>query len=286
MNLLTIKKIPLLREGLGEAMMGLLAIEWLKIKRYRTFWILVGFFLALLFLWNYEAMKGNINIGGGKKNHGMSIISTDYSFPQAWSNIGFWASMFIVFISILVIILTTNEYTYRTNRQNVIDGWTRLQFYHAKVLVVVILSLLSSLYVVLLGAILSALQSGSFHGFFNEFYHLGYFFLLSLDYLGFALFIAILIKRSGLAIGLFLLYAMMIETILKAVINNYADKPYGNLLPLQASDELLPFPFPQMLKPMVASIPSLSMPTYVWVAVGWCTLYYIAGRILLLRNDW
>ena len=267
-------------------MIKLLAIEWLKIKRYRTFWILVGFFLVLLFLWNYEAMRGNIMLGNSKKNNGISIINSDYSFPQAWSNIGYWASLFIMFMSILVIILTTNEYGYRTNRQNVIDGWKRLQFYHAKVLMVVVLSLLTSLYVVLLGAILRGLQPGSFTGFFNEFYHLGYFFLIALDYLGFALFLGILIKRSGLAIGIFLLYAMIIETILKAVINGHADKPYGNLLPLQASDELLPFPFPTMLKSMIPAVPSLPMTLYVCVAIGWCLVYYFAGRAILLRNDW
>lgn len=269
-------------------MMKLLAIEWLKIKRYRTFWIILGFFIVLLFVWNYEAMRGNIVMGNSKKNHGISIINSDYSFPQAWSNIGYWASLFIIFISILVIILTTNEYGYRTNRQNVIDGWKRLQFYHAKVLVVAVLGLLIVVYAVMLGAALRVLQPGSLSGFFHEFYHLGYLFLLALDYLGFALLLGILIKRSGLAIGIFLLYSMIIETILKAVINNYADKPYGNLLPLQASDELLPFPFPQMLKLMIAGVapPSLSMATYAWVAMGWCLVYYLVGRASLLRSDW
>jgi len=266
--------------------MKLLAIEWLKIKRYRTFWILIGFFVVLLFLWNYEAMKGNIMLGNSKKNHGISIVNSDYSFPQAWSNLGYWGSLFIIFISILVIILTTNEYTYRTNRQNVIDGWKRQQFFHSKVLVVVMLSIFSSLFVVLLGAVLRLSQSGSLTGFFTGFHQMAYFFLLSLDYLGFALFIAIWIKRSGLAIGLFLLYSTIIETILKAVVNNYADKSYGNFLPLQASDELLPFPFPQMIKPMMSASPSFSMHTYALVAVGWCLVYYFVARAMLLRNDW
>ena len=148
-------------------MMELLAIEWLKIKRYRTFWILAGLFLILLFLWNYEAAQGNINIGNHKKGDGpgISIINSDYSFPQGWSNTGYWASVFIMFISIIVIILTTNEYGYRTNRQNVIDGWNRMQFYHAKVLLVVVLSAATTICVVLVGAILGFQHSHSFIGF-------------------------------------------------------------------------------------------------------------------------
>ena len=265
--------------------MKLLAIEWLKIKRYPTFWILSGFFLVLLFLWNYEAMKGNIMLGNMKKNHGISIVNSDYSFPQAWASLGYWASLFIIFISIIVIILTTNEYTYRTHRQNVIDGWKRVEFLNGKVFVVVVLSVFSSVYVVLLGAILRLLQTGSLVGFFSGFHNLAYFFLLALDYLGFALLISVLIKRSGLAIGLFMLYTI-IESLLKFFINLYADKPYGNLLMLQASDELLPFPFTPILKPMMSGAPSFSIHTYAFVAIGWCLIYYFACRALLLRKDW
>ncbi len=267
-------------------MRDLLAIEWLKIKRYRTFWILTGFFLLLLLLWNYEASQGNINIGGGKKNHGMSIVNSDYSFPLTWGSTGYWGSIFVMFISILVIILTTNEYSYRTNRQNVLDGWTKMKFFHAKILLVVVLSAATTLSVVVTGAILGWMHARSFSGFFSEFRQIGYFFLLSLDYLGFALLLAILIRRSGLAIGIFLLYAMFIETILWAIINHYANKPLGDLLPLQASDSLLPFPFPPMIRMMNVVPPSLSMTTYLIATCAWCGVYYFAGRALLLRKDW
>ncbi len=264
----------------------MLAIEWLKIKRYRTFWILVGLFLLLLLVWNYEASVGNINIGGGKKSQGVSIINSDYSFPQGWSNTGYWASVFIMFISIVVIILTTNECGYRTNRQNIIDGWNRMRFYHAKVLLVVVLSLATTLCVVLVGGVLGVMHAHNFNGFFSNFHLLGYFFLLSLDYLGFALLLGLLIRRSGLAIGMFLLYSLFVESILKAIINANAPKPFGNLLPLQASDELLPFPFPSMLKMMIPAMPTLSTNVYLLVAAGWCLVYYFAGRALLLRKDW
>jgi len=265
-------------------MNALLGIEWLKIKRYRTFWVLAGLFILLLPLWNYEVENGFIRLGGGKD--GINFLNSAYSFPQVWSNLGFWGSIFITFISILVIILTTNEYTYRTNRQNVIDGWSRMQFFHSKVLLVVVLSFLATLYLFVMGMLFGGVNSGSLNSLFSEFEKVGYFFLLSLDYLGFALIIAILIKKSGLAIGLFLLYSMIIENILKSVINHNLDKPYGNLLPLQASDELLPFPLLQMAKGMIPMGATLSMTTYAWMAIAWCILYYFAGRLILSKNDW
>jgi ABC-2 type transport system permease protein len=266
-------------------MNSLLAIEWLKIRRYRTFWVLAGLFLLLLPLWNFEIANGVLKLGGKGKN-GVNFLNTAYSFPMVWSNLGFWASIFILFISILVIIITTNEYTYRTHRQNIIDGWSRLQFYHAKVLMVILFSSLVTLYLIVLGIIFGGINSGSLSGLFSEFQQVGYFFLLSLDYLGFALFIAVWIRRSGLAISLFLLYALMIENIVKAIINWVVDIPVGDFLFLQSSDELLPFPFIQMAKSIVGGGYTIPMAAYAIVTVVWCILYYFAGRLILLRRDW
>jgi len=264
--------------------MKLLAIEWLKIKRYRTFWVLVGLFLLLLPLWNYEVANGLIKMGGGK--NGINFLSTVYSFPQVWGNIGFWGSIFIMFITILVIIITTNEYAFRTDRQNVIDGWNRMQFFHAKIGLVISLSLAATLYLFILGMAFGGVNSGSLSGLFIEFQQVGYFFLLSVDYLGFGLFLAIWIRKSGLAIGLFLLYSLIIENILQWSINHYTDMPYGNLLPLQASDELLPFPVMQMAKNMISGGATISMTVYASVAIFWCAVYYFLGRAILLKNDW
>ena len=265
-------------------MMQLLVIEWLKIKRYRTFWVLAGLFVLLLPVWNYCVAQGLFRFGG--KNNGINFLNSAYSFPQVWGNVGFWGSIFIMFISILVIILTTNEYAFRTNRQNVIDGWNKMQFYHAKVLLVLALSIAVTIYFFVLGAVFGYINSGSFFGLFSEIQQVGYFFILSLDYMGFALYLAIMIRKSGLAIGIFLLYSLIVENILKGIINFYVDKPYGNLLPLQSSDELLPFPFMQMAKAMIQGAPTLSMGTYLIVTLSWCVVYYFAGRKILLHYDW
>ena len=266
-------------------MNALLFIEWLKIKRYRTFWVLAGLFIVLLPLWNYEVANGFIKMGGNG-NNGLNLLSTAYSFPQVWGNLGFWASFFIWFLAILIIIMTTNEYAFRTNRQNVIDGWTKMQFYHAKLIMVVMFSVVATVYLFIVGAIFGGMSAGSLRFVFWDFEQVVYFFILSLDYLGFALLLSIWIRKSGMAIGLFLLYAMIIENILKGILNHYSDKPYGNLLPLQASDELLPFPLLQMAKAIIPMSTSISMTTYAAVACGWCVVYYFAGRALLLRSDW
>src|SRR5690606_18571465 len=101
-------------------MRQLLSIEWLKIKRYGTFWVLTGFFVVLMPLLNYQIFRGMVTVGGSGKG-GINLLSQSYSFPAVWGNIGYWGSIFIIFLSILVIILITNEFGYKTHRQNVID---------------------------------------------------------------------------------------------------------------------------------------------------------------------
>jgi ABC-2 type transport system permease protein len=264
-------------------MKTLLAIEWLKIKRYRTFWILIGFFLVLLPLWNYQIEHGMIKMSGGA--NGINFLSQAYSFPEVWGNVSFWASIFVLFLSILIIILTTNEYSFRTHRQNVIDGWSRLEFFHAKVALVLTVSLLTTLYVFIVGLLMGIANSGDINHAFTQFYKLGYFFLLSVNYLGLALLISLLIRRSGLSIGLFLLYSLIIENILRGLLNWGNDLNLGDFLPLQASDELLPLPLFQLFSSMAAPQTAPDM-YFVIASIGWCALYYFIGRRMLLRSDW
>lgn len=261
--------------------MKLLSIEWLKIRRYRTFWILSGLFLIFLPLWNYEIANGVIKMGGG----GINILSQAYTFPEVWGNLGWWGSIFILFLAILIITLTCNEFSFKTHRQNVIDCWSRMDFFQSKVLLVLSFSLLTTLFVFLLGGIFGISISGSTSGMFSHLEALGYFFILTLNYLGAALFIALWIRRSGLAISLYLLYAMIIEYAASSIINHATDTKIGNLLPLQASDELLPFPLMKMAASMMGSKTSLPDYTYVIASVVWIAIYYFAARSMMLKRD-
>lgn len=262
-------------------MKNLLSIEWLKVKSFRTFWILTGFFALLLPLWNYGISNGIMKIGGGNIN----LVSQAYAFSSVWQNLGFWTSIFVVFISILTIILTTNEYQFRTNRQNVIDGWTRLDFYHAKWQVVLVLSFLTTLYVFMVGLIFGAAY-GSFSDFPGSIRHLFYIWLLSLNYYSFSLLLSIFFKRSGITIGIFFLYCMIIEAIVSKFANWALDTKAGNFMPLQCSDELLPFPILDAIKTMANMQSSVNINYYVAASFAWIIIYYLTGRQKLLRSDW
>ncbi len=222
-----------------------------------------------------------VKIGG---NNG-SLFNQAYSFQYVWSNLGYWASLFVVFISVLTIIITSNEHSFRTNRQNIIDGLTRLEFYHSKWLFVMALSVFTTLYVFIIGFFFG-LSGDEISNFPGEITPLFYVFILTLNYSAFGLLLALLLKRSGISIGIFFLYAMFIESLFKGIINWITNTETGNFLPLQASDELLPFPLAEIVKTVAGVTVSISDIYYVIASLIWILIYYLIGRYRILKSDW
>jgi ABC-type transport system involved in multi-copper enzyme maturation permease subunit len=259
-------------------MRALLAIEWLKIRRYRTFWIQSVLFLALFLLWNWGAQGGILKFGGG-------LLNSSYSFPAVWGYVGFWGSLFVLFLCILTITLTCNEFTFKTHRQNVMDGWSRLDFFHSKVALVLAGSVLATFFEMLTGILFGA-TTGGFDGFGEGWEKVLYLFVLNLNYMGLSLLVALFIKRSGLAIGLFFLYAFILDNLLGAIVNKITGTQVGNFMPLQASDEMLPFPIMKTLGGLMGRSSDFSITTFLLVSIAWIAIYYFVGRRLMLRRDY
>lgn len=264
-------------------MLNILAIEWLKVRKYRTFWIMIGMFALLLPLWNYGISEGVLKMGGGKD--GINLLDQAYSFNKVWDNMGWWTSIFVMFITILTITLISNEYTFRTQRQNIIDGLTRLESYHAKWMMVIAFALFTTAYTFIVG-LMFGMANDSMSNFPGDIIKLFYVFVLSLNYYGFGLLLAYLFKRSGIAIGIFFLYNMIVEKILQSFVNWRFNTEAFNLLPLQASDELLPFPLMSMAKQLIQVKESIPMSTYLIASFAWIVVYYLIGRFRLLKSDW
>ena len=259
--------------------MHLLHIEWLKLKNYRTFWLLIGLFSALFLFWNYGVYKSALVIGDAPAN----MLSTSYSFPNVWSNMGFMYGLFIIFLCVMIIISVSNEFTYRTNRQHIIDGMERIDFLHAKILLILSLSVFSTFVFFLYGLLFGFVNGGG-----NPFEDIGvllYAFIYTINYLMFAALIAFFIKRSGLSIMLLLAY-FVFEISAKYSINVKFDTILGNYLPLQCSDELLPFNSIRTLSAMAGKpIPEANNMLYVMVSLGYITLYYFILRRKILNSD-
>src|SRR2546425_716403 len=106
-------------------MLQLLKIEWLKVKNYRTFWILSALYLLSIWGINYIVYVIQHKIYADKKAGDVAKLflgGPPYAFPKVWqmtTNI----SSFLLFISGLIMIISvTNEFSFKTHRQNIIDG--------------------------------------------------------------------------------------------------------------------------------------------------------------------
>ncbi len=264
-------------------MLSLLQIEWMKIRRYRTFWILCGLFALTLPLWNYEIATGVFKFGPSNLN----LLGSGYTFPQVWANLGWWGSLFVLFMAFLVITITCNEYSFRTHRQNIIDGWTRLQFFHAKFGLVIAMSLALTVFQYLLGIVFGLSMGSPLGDMTRGIADLGYYFILCLNYLSAALLVALLIRRSGLAITLFMMYSLFGELILYFTLNKFGPAHIGGFLPLQSSDQLLPWPMLVSIQSMSGKPADAGVPDWAYVLASclWIAGYYFAGRQLVTKRD-
>jgi hypothetical protein len=167
------------------------------------------------------------------------IHSAKIAFPNVWEIIPFISSFLLIIPSFIIIMHTCSEYTYRTHRQNVIDGLSRNQYITTKILFVIALALFSTILTFVTAFIIGISSNTAIS--FKGFKYLYYFFVQAMAYISFAFLFALLLKKSALTIGLFFIYALIIENILEKYINriNIGIDKIGGFLPLSSSDHLL-----------------------------------------------
>ncbi|MBS1730072.1 MAG: ABC transporter permease [Bacteroidetes bacterium] len=247
-----------------------LKIEWLKIKNYRTFWILAGLFVISIFGINYIGFAIEQETMKKAPEAGMILGTSRFLFPDVWGTIAYLSSFLLFIPGLLMIISITNEYSFKTHRQNIIDGWSRLDFIYVKLADAVILALGSTL-IMFLAAFGFGISSGGFSSLsFSGSQYVFYFFMQALSYILIALLFGVLFKRSGIALGVFFLYAVVIENMAAGLLNRYAGG-IGAYLPLESTDNLIPFPF---LKNVVDQVVKRPDTTYLLIAASIYLVFY------------
>jgi len=224
-------------------MLHLLKVEWLKLKHYRTFWILAILYVISNYGLSFIAytIENDVRTDVSKNSLGKAVVgSSQFAFPEVWGTVTYMSSFLLFIPALLLIISVTNEFSYKTHRQNIVDGWSRRQFISVKLVLLLIVSILSTI-IVFLTAMIFGWQSGSALS-FDKFEFIGYFFIQALSYCSVALIFALLLKRSGLAIGVYFLYIVVLENLLGGLLSKYSENA-GHYLPLNTTDSLIPFPF-------------------------------------------
>jgi hypothetical protein len=252
-------------------MLQLLKIEWMKVKNYRTFWILSGLYLISIYGVNYITYL--VQDARPKKNDMASMLigAPPFQFPEVWVTVSYMSSFLLFIPGLLMIISFTNEFSFKTHRQNIIDGWSRKQFIMVKMMLTVILAFVSAI-AVFITAFLFGLFEGGADMSFEKIENIGYFFVQALSYSAVALLFSLLFKRAAIAVGVFFLYSVVLENMIAGLLNRYVNN-IGRYLPLESTDNLIPFPF---LRNVVKQFTTQANPMILLgVSAAYLIIYYV-----------
>jgi ABC-2 type transport system permease protein len=267
-------------------MLNLLRVEWLKVKNYKTFWILLAMTILIIPGVNY-LIYDLMNNSFGKVN-GKMILGSPFAFPDAWQTITWNSGLLFILPAILIITLTTNEFTYKTHRQNIIDGWSRMQFITVKLFELLLLSLVSTLVVFLtvlvFGCIANKISPGQ--SIWQESRYIFFYFIQMLSYSMIAFLLSMLIRRAGLAIAAFLIYKMAEKIIVGILLNKY-DVSGVKYLPEEVTNVLTPLPYGHKILQSSTEVAQWEhhLPIYLVVAAVYLVLYCVITGTRFTKSD-
>jgi ABC-type transport system involved in multi-copper enzyme maturation permease subunit len=187
-------------------MKRLLQIELIKLWNNRASKTLIyGYFILLTSIALIAAIK--FDIGPIKFHLAEQGI---FNFPYIWHFNTFVAALLKIFLAIIIVSMMSNEYTYKTIKQNLIDGLSKKEFIASKFLTVVLFSLVSTGFVFVTSLILGIIYSDytEIGIIFSDLRFLVAYFIKLLGFFSFCLFIGILVKRSAFALGFLILWQM------------------------------------------------------------------------------
>jgi len=169
-----------------------------------------------------------------------------YEFPTVWEYQGYISSWItFIFLSFIAIHIFCSEVQNKTMRQSIINGMTRTQFFTSKVISIIFLSLLATAFFYITCLLIGFYHTPnpSFAKLWNNDYAGIRYFLSCMGHLSFAFLLAVLIRRSGIALFLYLAYVVMLEPGIRWLIYFKFLRSKAILyFPLNTMEDLFPFP--------------------------------------------
>lgn len=255
--------------------MNLIRTELRKILPYLTFWTIMAIYILLQLLLLFFSRNMMIS--------GQSLGNAMFEFPGLWMRITYVASFFNLLLGILVIVLVTDEYSYRTIRQQVIDGRSRTEAVLAKFYVILGLAAISTLFLLVVGLSFGMAFSSNtgIKAILGQIDHLSYFFLQAIGYMCLAMLFAFLIRKSGLAIVAFLAWSKIVEPIIHYQIDDSVDK----FMPMKVFGSLTPTPGQEIIDQLTSPTTMLSPAWAALPAIAYIGLLLLATILLVRQRD-
>lgn len=229
-------------------MLRLLTIEFHKLKYNRASKVLTLIYFGLL---TCIALIAAIRFDIGPIKFHLAEMGI-FNFPYIWHFNTYIASILKFFLLLVIVSMMANEYSYKTLKQNLIDGLSKKEFILSKFYTVIAFAAISTIFVFLVSLILGLCYSDytEFGIITSGLQYLFAFFLKLVCFFSMGLFFGILIKRSAFAVG-----AIVVWFIAENIFRGYLYWSYKNeestseivaqimqFLPLEAMSNLIKEP--------------------------------------------
>ena len=225
-----------------------------------------------------------------------------FNFPYIWHFNTYMAATFKFFLLLVIVSMMANEYSYKTLKQNLIDGLSKKEFILSKFYTVIAFAFISTIFVFVTSLILGAIYSdfNELSIIFSDLNYLIAFFIKLVGFFSFGLFLGILIKRSAFAVA-----AMVVWLIIESIFKGYLYWTFKDLktsteeavnsvmqfFPLEAMSNLIKEPFTRLgaVKSVANQIGESFTKDYtvsyinISIVLIW-TLIFIYASYLLLKN--
>ncbi|MDG2227059.1 MAG: ABC transporter permease [Flavobacteriales bacterium] len=275
-------------------MLQLLDIEYNKVKKYTTFWVILIIYATLipLIIWGISAFHFGQE-GTPMYWKGSSL----FKFPVVWNGVTWIASWFNLLLGILIVLIICNDFNYRTFKQNVIDGLSKQQVIASKFLFLLALAIAVNLYTFII-SLLFGLAFSDGGSMFSDIYYVGIYFAQTVGYFTLAFLFSIILRKTALAIILFTL-TIIINPILTGTISwAIGDNSIVQFLPINVISELTPFPLQWLTNMMSASSDPeaqkqsmeaanmvISQPIRTVVATAYIVIFVFISNLILKKRD-
>lgn len=298
--------------------MKIINIEYLKLKGNTSFKVFTLFFIVFLPIIIFTIpllMKDGFF---GESTYPL----LPRSFETTWYFTAYVASWFSMFLlSFILIFHVTNEYTYKTVRQNILDGYSRYDFLKSKLYMMFFIAIVATVYVFIVGfsagfyfqtfevqAGLSInpldimnpesienpmeLMTGmdevedvslDFGSFTDGIGSVLSYFVQVLGYLTFAVFIGFLLKRGATSVIVF--FSLFIVEFIAGAYLSYQELPWiSENLPLATFSAVLPNPGLTEIVMGLETVETLDT-TKVLVSLAYIVLFLFLTKVIFFRRD-
>lgn len=230
-------------------MLRLLNIELQKIRYNKAARILTIVYFVLI---TFIALIASIEFNFGDINFRVADQGI-FNFPFIWHFNAYMAAILKIFLAIVIVSMMSNEYSYLTLKQNLIDGLSKKEFVLSKFITVVLFAAISTvfLFAVSLTLGLSFSDYTELGIIFSDLEYLLAYFIKLVAFFSFCLFLGVLVKRSAFALGFLIIWFILEKigfVILKWQVFKDSDmaETISQFFPLEAMSNLIKEPFTRL----------------------------------------